>query len=413
MIPSSINNLFDEKGPFCQEYYEPGEEGRNYFLESKILVIGAGGLGCEILKSLALTGFKNIDVIDMDTIDVSNLNRQFLFREKDINKPKAIVAAEFIKQRIPSVNIKAHFCKIEDLDDEFYKQFSLVIGGLDSIKARLWISDNLCRIARESFGECIIPYIDGGTEEWKGHVKFIIPLQNACMRCQEILFPPAQTFQACTVASNPRQPEHCIVWAKEIQWPKSRSKETVDGDNEEHISWIMKEAKEHARKYKIDENEITENLTKGVVKNIIPAIASTQAIIAAACTTEALKYITQTGPSIDNNFFYVGNAACGLYGNHFSFEKNKDCLSCSIKHEKIAISNKTTIKELMEKVRNELNYPVTSLRTADTTIFIPAIPSTKENLDKLVSDLISKDDVVIATSRERNEPLQFIVEGFQ
>lgn len=75
-------------------------------LQKPILVVGAGGIGCELIKNLVLTGFKNIHVIDLDTIDVSNLNRQFLFRKEHVGKPKAQVAAEAAKALCPDVNIK-------------------------------------------------------------------------------------------------------------------------------------------------------------------------------------------------------------------------------------------------------------------------------------------------------------------
>lgn len=144
---------------------------------------GAGGLGCEILKDLALSGFKDIHVIDMgwsapshgttrasilttaaDTIDISNLNRQFLFRKADVGKYKAEVAARFVENRVKGVKITPHNCKIQDFDEDFYMQFQIIVCGLDSIEARRWINATLVNMVDPDVDDSLKPLIDGGTE---------------------------------------------------------------------------------------------------------------------------------------------------------------------------------------------------------------------------------------------------------
>ena len=133
----------------------------------------------------------------------------------------------------------------------------------------------------------IVPLIDGGTEGFKGHARVILPGLTACMDCTMDLYPPQVNFPLCTIASKPRLPEHCIEYARILLWPKEKpfgDGELIDGDNPDHIMWILDKAKARADEFGIQ--GITYRLTQGVVKNIIPAVASTNAVIASVCATE-------------------------------------------------------------------------------------------------------------------------------
>ncbi|CAB3408553.1 unnamed protein product [Caenorhabditis bovis] len=175
----------------------------------KILLVGAGGIGCELLKNLALTGFKKIDVIDLDTIDVSNLNRQFLFRREHVGQPKAKIAAEAVKSFCPSVEINYYHDSIfsEQFNLSYFSQFQIVINALDNKAARTHVN-RMCLAAK-------IPLIDSGSSGYVGQVTVIVRQQTECYEC--VPKDNAQkTYPGCTIRNTPSELIHCIVWAKHL-----------------------------------------------------------------------------------------------------------------------------------------------------------------------------------------------------
>ncbi|KAK7483029.1 hypothetical protein BaRGS_00025692 [Batillaria attramentaria] len=175
---------------------------------SKLLVVGAGGIGCEVLKNLVLTGFKSIEVIDLDTIDVSNLNRQFLFRKEHVGKSKAQVAKESVLKFNPDVNITAYHDSIfnPEYDVNFFKKFTLVMNALDNKAARNHVN-RMCLAAD-------IPLVESGTAGYLGQVTVIKKGLTECYECQPKA--PQKTFPGCTIRNTPSEPVHCVVWAKHL-----------------------------------------------------------------------------------------------------------------------------------------------------------------------------------------------------
>ncbi|KAK3284824.1 NEDD8-activating enzyme E1 catalytic subunit [Cymbomonas tetramitiformis] len=408
-----LDRLLLRSGNLVGPGFEPGEEVKEILHDMlHVLVIGAGGLGCELLKDLALTGFKKIDVIDMDTIDVSNLNRQFLFRMKDVGKSKATVAAERVMQRVHGVSVTPHFCRIEDKPPEFYQAFHIIVLGLDSVEARSWINGVVCGFLEyEDDGsvkqETIKPMVDGGTEGFKGHSRVIIPSVTPCFQCTMWLFPPQTKFPLCTLAETPRSAAHCIEWAHLIQWGQVRGAEVFDADVPEHMKWIYEQAVARAELFNIP--GVTLQHTQGVVKNIIPAIPSTNAIVAASCALETLKMATMCSTGMSNYMMYMG--AAGIYTHTVAYEKDPECIVCSA-GVPVAIEESTTLEELMQQLcaqfPEKLATPSVSFQGCNLYMRGIFEEETRPNLAKRIIDLMegATSGVLIVNDKKLHGPLR-------
>ncbi len=119
-----------------------GKEAQRRLAEARVLVIGAGGLGCPALQYLAASGVGHIGIADDDTVSLSNLHRQILFGTNDIGKPKVEVAVKRLKEMNPEIEIIAHQTRVQKTNIlELLKDYDLIFDGTDNFESRYLIND--------------------------------------------------------------------------------------------------------------------------------------------------------------------------------------------------------------------------------------------------------------------------------
>ena len=195
-----------------------GKEYQDKLSNVKEFLVGAGAIGCEMLKNWAMIGLATgpkgkISVTDMDQIEKSNLNRQFLFRSKDVGKLKSECAAQAVQAMNP--DLKGHIDMMKDrvaqdtehvFNEDFWEGLDGVTNALDNVDARTYV-DRRCVFFHK-------PLLDSGTLGTKGNTQVVLPRQTESYSSS--VDPPEQSFPMCTLKSFPNKIEHTIAWAKDL-----------------------------------------------------------------------------------------------------------------------------------------------------------------------------------------------------
>lgn len=171
---------------------EIGGTGQKKLRKAKVLVVGAGGLGAPVLQYLAAAGVGTIGVIDDDTVSLSNLQRQVLFDESLLGKPKVFAAQQRLKLLNPFVTVLPYNRRLTaDIAEELFSEYDLVLDGTDSFAARKMINVACARTKT--------PLVWGAISQWEGQVTVFDPANGE--PCFECVFPaPPAEGQAPTCA---------------------------------------------------------------------------------------------------------------------------------------------------------------------------------------------------------------------
>lgn len=172
---------------------EVGGQGQEKLLAGKVLLVGAGGLGCPAGLYLAAAGVGTIGLMDSDVVDLSNLQRQIAHSTPDIGKPKVESAAAKFRAINPDVNVRTYRERLTaENAPRILRDYDFVIDGTDNFASKFLVAD-ACHFAGK-------PYSHAGILRFDGQAMTVIPRETACYRCVFNAPPPAGAAPSCSSA---------------------------------------------------------------------------------------------------------------------------------------------------------------------------------------------------------------------
>jgi ubiquitin-activating enzyme E1 C len=304
--------------------------------DSCVLIIGLGGTGGEVAKNLALLGVGKLILVDMDTIEYSNLNRQLLFSQSDVGKNKAQIAKEAIRNRFnSSLKIDAYSATIQSLPFSKFEEADIIAGCVDNFLARQYINEHAIELS--------LPFIDSATDGYFGQIQRINRKITACLACDSP-DPPEETrllTAPCTLVGTPRIREHC-AWKALYEFHTLYEREPVENSSEDALK-LTKLANEVAEQHNFplfDKKEVLQ-----IVLYHVPSLITVNAVTSGIQSQEIIKslfleklnYFHDKDKEyfktlIDSNRFRIPDLTIysALTGtvNSFDLKKDPECLVC-------------------------------------------------------------------------------------
>ncbi|MFX0209739.1 MAG: ThiF family adenylyltransferase [Candidatus Hodarchaeota archaeon] len=255
---------------------------QNIIQDSTILIAGIGGTGSEVAKNLSLLGIGHLILVDVDSIEFSNLNRQLLFREEDIGKNKATIAKKRIHEGFnPDIEISSYVNTLQNIPMRLYEEADIISGCVDNFLARQFINSIAIELNK--------PLIDSATEGYLGQVQYVKPRLTACLACDNPL-PPEETkvlTAPCTLVGIPRTKEHC-AWKALYKFNKIHEREPLDSSHEDILE-LLNIANEFASEYRFGHFEEKELLQ--LILFHVPSLITVNAAISGIQSQEIIKVL--------------------------------------------------------------------------------------------------------------------------